>query len=369
VTLRQPGRRRRLRCALALAALLGAALCAAAAAAAPGGGLLRLQPISVHDPVARTTAFRMLAPAGWKRQGGIVWDLRYASVASASFRLRSPNGREALEIFPLYPQTWDEKGILGFPPGSLYLGQEVRRPTDAATFLEQVIVPAVRGRLGARAVQRARLPRVAAGMAALARRQGVDASFDAARLRIAYSENGRPVHEDFYVILSYSRSPLLPTTTLWRPETLYSFKAPRGQLARVAPLLHAAIASVRVELKWYSDYLYVQRLWTDGQMKAIRAAGEISRTIARASDEISALTRQSYEQQQSTYDRIYRGFSESVRGVETYVNPFEGREVELPGQYRYAWAGANGTYLLTNNAGLDPNVGSTIEFRQLRTAP
>jgi len=46
--------------------------------------------------------------------------------------------------------------------------------------------------------------------------------------------------------------------------------------------------------------------------------------------------------------------SNQIRGVETYDNPFDGREVELPDDYRYAW--------------VNPNVGSTLDWRLLRPA-
>jgi hypothetical protein len=40
--------------------------------------------------------------------------------------------------------------------------------------------------------------------------------------------------------------------------------------------------------------------------------------------------------------------------------------VQLPSDYRYAWVSASGEYVLSDQAGFNPNVGSTTEWRQLR---
>ena len=63
-----------------------------------------------------------------------------------------------------------------------------------------------------------------------------------------------------------------------------------------------------------------------------------------------------------------RGRPGSSRARASYDNPFEGRTVELPNDYRYAWVSSSGEYALSDSAGFNPNVGSTIEWRLLKTA-
>ena len=101
-------------------------------------------------------------------------------------------------------------------------------------------------------------------------------------------------------------------------------------------------------------------------MQSIRAAGALSRTISEANDSISASISASWRTQQDAYDRVYDRVSEQVRGVETYDNPFEDRPVQLPSDYRYAWVSARGEYVLSDEAGFDPNVGGTVDWRLLR---
>jgi hypothetical protein len=351
-----------------LAALM--ASCSVAASATAADPTLRLRTLRVNDPMSNgIEAFRMLAPVGWVRRGGVVWDLRYASVASVVMQLRNPRAPEALETFQLIPQIWQEAGILGFPEGSIYLGMVVRRPLSAIAMVEGLVVPAFRGGFAPRVTARVAMPHVARALAAGGQGPVTTTQYDAGRVRIAYTANGRAMEEDFYAVSFYSQAPSLPGATMWGPQFLYSFKAPRGQLDGRARLLQTMVSSVRLSLKWYAGYARVFDMWVNGQMQAIRAAGALSKTIAAASDSISRATSEAWENQQRAYDRVYDQVSEQIRGVETYDNPFEGRDVQLPSDYRYAWASASGEYVLSDQAGFNPNVGSTTEWRQLRPAP
>ena len=201
---------------------------------------------------------------------------------------------------------------------------EVRQPVSAAALIEQLIVPAFRGNLRPALVRRVTLPKVARALTAKGKGAVTSSSYDAARVRIAYTQNGRAMEEDFYAIVSYTTSPALPGMTIWRPEILYSFKAPRGKLDASARVLQTMISSVRTSLKRYAGYHYVFDLWVKGQMQAINAAGQLSKSIASANDEISRSTREAWESEQASYDRVYGEISNQIRGVETYQNPFEG---------------------------------------------
>ena len=103
-------------------------------------------------------------------------------------------------------------------------------------------------------------------------------------------------------------------------------------------------------------------------MQSIAAAGALSKQIASVNDEISKSTSDAWRDQQATYDRVYGEISNQIRGVESYENPFEGHAVELPNDYSYAWVSSSGEYALTDSAGFNPNVGSTIEWRLLKTS-
>lgn len=376
------GGRARMQLGTIMASVLVAALAVAAAvtgvaSATPTGtatveraATLRLKAVRVFDPAAGTHAFSLAIPAGWRLRGGMVWDLKYSNVSSPVVQIYSPRGPESLETFKLVPHVWDKQGIFGFPEGSTYLGAVVARPRDARTYLKELVIPTFRGRTGFRFIESARLVRIAATLTAQASRlgYGTDTTFDAARVRIAYRIGARSVEEDFYALVGYTTSSILPGRTLWTASSLYSYRAAQGRLDRSASLLHAIESTVRINMRWYADYLYVQQLWIDGQMQAIRAAGELSRIISRNNDQITQSIRSAYQTRQDAYDRISSSFSEQIRGVETYRNPYEGREVQLPSDYTYAWVSETGEYALANDAGFNPNVGSTANWRLMRAA-
>src|SRR6185295_1751648 len=59
-------------------------------------------------------------------------------------------------------------------------------------------------------------------------------------------------------------------------------------------------------------------------------------------------------------------FRESLGAVQTYVNPYDSRvPVELPTTYKYFWTNAQGTILGTDDPSVNPNAGSTAEWKQM----
>ena len=136
-------------------------------------------------------------------------------------------------------------------------------------------------------------------------------------------------------------------------------------LDQLTPVMNASVSSFKLNLDWFAGYQYVQKLFNDRMMSGIADAKKISDTITRNSEEIRQMYSDSYRQRCESQDRISQSFSEYIRGVDTYKDPFEGRPVQLPSGYNDAWVNAKGEYLLSNVAGYDPNVGDTTEWRRM----
>lgn len=331
------------------------------------GQTLRLRAVSVNDPMVNNIeAFRMLVPADWQVQGGVVWRIEMANLASVIMRVFAPNGSAMLETYPNIPFTWDQNGIFGFSPGSIYLGQIVHAPIwDAAAYVQQIILPQFRRGINARVVARQELADVAQQTATNVYEPGLNKRVLAERVRVEYEYGGQWYEEDFYPVLVFAQSPMMPTGVIWITDRMFSFRAVKGTIDAHAPLLHSIISSIRVNPTWFAQYMRVFEMWQRGQMEAIRSAGELSRYLARTSDEISAAYQQAWENQQRSQDRLSRQYSEYIRGVETYSDPYAGRDVQLPSGYTNYWVSANGEYLLSNQAGFNPNVGSTQNWQQM----
>ncbi|MFN0243100.1 MAG: hypothetical protein ACKVWV_09445 [Planctomycetota bacterium] len=358
--------------ACACAAVAGAAMAAQGARpATTASATLKLRKVEVADPGIGCTAFTMLVPSDWTLQGGVVWQMQYSNLASGAFTVRDPQSKAALEVFPIIPACWDDGGgTRGFQTGQNYMGNVVYPlPRDALQYVRDVFVPLHRKsvrdvKIGAQTD----LPDVTKAVERGVQEPGVEKRVRASKVRIEYQDSGKTIAEDVYVTMVLSRSPMVPTMTMWALEHQYSFRAEKEKLDALAPLLQTMIASVRIELAWYAGYAQVLDLWRQGQMQSIRDAGEISKRLSRNNDALIASMRSAWQTRQASADRTSREFGEYVRGVETYDHPYEESEIQLPSGYDDVWTNPRGEYVFSNEAGFDPNVGSTVEWRRLQAA-
>jgi hypothetical protein len=345
---------------LSICLLIGAAL-----ANPPQDNVLRLKIVSIQDRSSvgiGGEALQMLVPTGWQISGGVVWRHDLANLATLAMRVASPNGKEAVEFFPLTPHSWPPP--FGFAQGQNYLGNILLAPVDPAVYVQQMILPQFRRQANVRIMARQALPEVAQALAASAQQRGYN-MVKAEKVRLEYAESETMMHEDIYCVLVYGQ---YPTGTIWSADRLYSFKAPKGELDSRAALFQAIVASQQIKLSWFNKYMQVMTMWQQNVMASIQSAGMLSRYIAQTYDEISAMNRQAWENYQAVSDRINRQFSEYIRGVETYQNPFIGRPVELPAGYQEVWGNANGEYILSDSPNFNPNVESTQSWQRLTKA-
>lgn len=352
-----------------IALLLALLLTVAPAGVGGQSPALRLRIRPVADPMMNNEeAFRLLVPRDWRAEGGLVWRPELATLVYLQLRLSDPRGGAALEFFPILPFTWSMQGFPGFPPGGLYLGAYVAQPMDPENFVRQLILPQMRGRVSPSVIRTEPLPGLAQEVAPGVQEPGAVKQVVAARTRIEYQEGGRAYEEEIYVVLVYARVPLTPQYVWWGPDRAFGFRAEKGQLDRALPLLNAMISSFRVNRLWFAKVLQVREMWIQNQMQAIRNAAELSRYIARTSDEISDMQQQAYEYKQASEQRTARAYSEYIRGVETYHDSYSGREVQLPTGYSQVWASRDGEYLLGNDPGFNPNEGGGGSWRRIGPA-
>ena len=333
------------------------------------GNVVHLERFSVFDPAAGREAFTALKPPGWNASGQVIWRQQYSNLASATLAVSDPSSGATAEVFPLIPFAWQDGGIGGFPIGSIYLGGEVRPPVGSVTeFVSQVVVPTFRSNLSVRVLDFEDTPAVSAEVAQSVQEAGLTKDVHSGRVRVEYTQNGTLIDEDFFVTLVFTRSPATGFL-LWGPERIYSFRAPAGTLDDQAALLHAIVFSSRVDRQWLNEYLQVVDLYNQNQLQSIQNAADLSRLISQTNDAIMEATNQAYEERSKVNERISLEFAQTIRGVDSYADPFLGDAVELPSGYDSVWASANGDYILSNDAFYDPNVGSSIDWQPLRQVP
>lgn len=347
--------------ALLTAVLLSAGLVQAAEPA----GSLRFSRLSVTDPgMNGIEAVSMLVPAGWRAQGGIQWFPEFSVQANLLLTVSDPATGAAVEFLPVQNFTYLTHMLVPMPRGANYLGNILWEPVpDIAQFVQTFyLTGALRHLQGGRQTGAAELPGIAQ---AVAQGYGGQSTVRAGRVRYEFSRDGRPWEEDVYVTLAFTPFQL---GTLWGVHGAHSFRAPKGEFDRLTPVLSTVVNTVRPTSEWYGGYRYVQQLFQNRMQQGIADAGNLSRQIAQNSEEIRQMFADSYRERQASQDRIARSWSEAIRGVETYRDPYAGSAVELPSGYRDVWVSRRGEYLLSNQAGLDPNVGDNTEWRRMEVS-
>jgi len=334
-----------------------------ALAAAPAAETsMKFTKLSVKDPgINNIEAVSFLIPAGWNVEGGVQWFPDYSILANLLMRISDPQSGAAIEFLPIQNFTYIEQPVMPMQRGQNYMGNIVWEPVkDVPTFVQTFYAPTVLKHLqGARAVDRQRLDKVAAEVE---RSYGGKSQVVAEKVRYQFDANGRPWEEDVYVTLVFTPWQM---GTMWSVSSAYSFRAPQGMLDRMTPLMSTSISTMRLSLDWYAGYRQVQDLFSKRMYQDIKNAAELSKTITRNAEYTRQLYADAYKERQASQDRISESFGEYIRGVDTYKNPFEDRPVQLPAGYNDAWVNAKGEYLLSNEAGYNPNVGDTTEWRRM----
>jgi len=320
-------------------------------------------------------AFRMLIPSAWEFSGGIQWTMANPGLpAVLAFQVRNPGGGEAFEVFPAQPFFWTNEPMsrMTFPQGSYYFGNEVQPPAGALQALKGIAVPRFRGGVGGvQIVEEQSLPELPGQLRVLnPAAQTGNVMADGARVRLRYALQEQSVDESLFGVVQAQRM-TTPAhfgaieSIFWTLDYLFSFRAPTERLDGLADLFQTILYSFRLNTAWFNAYLQISQQMIQGQIQNIRQIGQLSRYVSQTSNQISDMIMDSYNQRQATMDRLADSFSQAIRGVDEYRNPFEDRPVELPGGYDHAWANALGEYIVTDDPNFNPNLGSNSNWEPL----
>jgi hypothetical protein len=330
-----------------------------------------------NDPMASMEAFRLLIPKGWQVDGGVTWVANPALPAQFHFRFYNPGGSEELDLFPTQAYFWTDNQLFLYtnPPGSLRFGTLVAEPIDLHTAFTNIIIPNFRGQAGGlQIVERKEV----AELAALAKgtpTPGVEAAADGGKIRIEYQENGKLMEEEMYAAVSQFVIPMPGSLynrgyfiNYWYIDYIFSFKAEKGKLDSQSKIFQTMIYSLKVNPPYFAKVANVKEQLAQMAIRGIQAVGRIGDMIARAGSEMRVDQQQAWEQRQQAQDRIAQNFSDYIRGVERFNDPFAMKEVELPAGYGHAWANNLGEYVVTDSPSYNPNIGSNLHWEPLTVA-
>ncbi len=325
------------------------------------------------DPQAGLEVFHLLVPKGWQPSGEVTWSADPALPAQVRFNVRDPATGAELSVFPTRAYFWTDNRLFlaTNPAGTLRFGTRVAAPVAVGTAMKQVLASARRSAEGLTVIREAPVPE----LAELARGKpepGVRATADARKMRLRYTEAGRPVEEELYAAVSHFRTDMPGSgfspgyfIDYWYVDQVFSFRAAQGRLDDHTKTFQTMIYSLSVNPRWLAKVAHVREALVQQAIRGIHAVGRMGEMIARAGSEARQEQMRDWERRQEVQDRIARNFSDHIRGVDRYHDPQAGKEVELPAGYGMAWSNLNGEYIVTDDPSLNPNIGSNLHWEQL----
>jgi hypothetical protein len=321
-------------------------------------------------------AFSFLMPADWKFSGGLIWLTDNPGMpATAAFTVSNPKGSEAFEVFSNQPFFWstDPGSLVLHPVGSKHFGNEVHPILSAGQAMRQIVLPRYRSGVGnLHIIKEEPVPELARVVSAASQQQpGLSMDFDASKVRIEYSLAGKAMEEEIYAVVETYTYPVQSWgsyvyNTNWTVSYIFSYKAEKGKLDAAAKIFETITYSFQINKYWYNKYVQLVEFLIRNQIQRINNIGEFSRRLAQISNEMREDNLKSWYNRQAVNDRIAKDFSQYIRGVDEYYDPFEERPVELPSGYDNAWTNANGEYIISDNPNYNPNIGSNLNWERMK---
>lgn len=306
---------------------------------------MKFNNVTIRDPAANNIeGATLLVPAGWSIEGGFVWMPLYLIQANLLLRVTDPATGATVETLPLQQYVWLMQQVVPMQLGQNYLGSVyLNPPRHPAEFVQGVWMPDMLRHLwGARLERVDDLPEYAMETA---RSQGAGRTVWATRLRYAYHYGGRAWEEDVYVTLVFDQSN--GVSMLWWGFG-HTMRAPAGELDRMTPLLSVPIQSLRETLEWSAMREFVRGLFRQNRRDLLSDQVRLNQMWMQHREEMRQSHQRSFEEQQAAQARINFTRREILGGIETYVNPFESRTLELPPGYNHYWMSNDGQIIGSN---------------------
>ncbi len=336
----------------------------------------RFKPVAIMDPTGferPMPASHIMIPVDWQARGGVRWNPQapcHADVVQYAWSAGDPRGQVAVEVLPATAWQWS---TLPYPmPGCDTV--VLRSVREYLLAVVQVM------RTGATVLDYRDRPDMVSELAPMAALQSPDPNrrswFEAGEVLIGYQGTAGPVREviNAAVLFNVMQMPG-PTGTdevvIGVSMPAVAMRAPEGRLD--FQLAETIRRSLKPDPEW-------QRRRNEGQraVAGINAAGardrarqnaEAQARLGRTYSETSDLIHQGWKDRQPMIDRGQQDWSLMTREQEVYRDPMASSgTVELPNTYGHAWRLQDGTYMMTDNPNLNPNVDMGVNAERLQRA-
>lgn len=314
--------------------------------------------------------FRMLVPKDWTFSGGLAWDFaKIPPDAKIAYTVSSPDGNSVFEKTAPMTYLWSQDPNMNYTYAQA--GTPVMQTMGAAEYLQNFYIPRARSAVsGLKAVETQPLPGLAQHMLALGNMQlnifhqisppksPMESRAESARVKVEYTWQGRQMVEDFTCTISYI---IAYSATMYGQSALVnwvaqveSFRAPADEMAGKIRLFQTMIFSRVDNPVWTVNNIRLAAVINREQLRHQQAIFARLQQIRQTQSEISDMIWDTYQNRSKAQDRMFESYSQAFRGVETYVDPVNSRNVELPSGFGNVWT--NGSdYILSDSPGYNPN--------------
>lgn len=353
----------------------------AQAPAQQSGPLLFRNQVVFDQQFMGMEVFRMLVPKDWKFDGGITWNFnKYPPEPFTIFTITSPDGNSVIQQFPHLNLYWAPDPML--QSSYTQAGYSIMQPMAAADFLQRVFIPQARqGVSDLKFLEAQPLPQLAQSVLAISNMTlnifgqispfnfAYEVRADAASVKVEYIQGGRKMVEDFTVSISYNivNTPTLSgmyiQTVTWSP-TVVSFRAPAEEMDSRIRFFQISIYSRFDNPVFNVSFTRLCAVITRENLQHQQAIFARYQQIRNTLSETSDIIWQTYQNRSASQDRIFERYSQALRGVDTYVDPVNNYNVDLPTGYNNAWT--NGTdYVFSDNPSYNPNTVLSGNWQQM----
>ncbi len=337
----------------------------------------------VTDPALNRTAYTVQVPAGWKFTGMLerIPGCHGPEVPGdgLAYTALAPDGITAVEKMAGTSWGWASDGTAGGNPKCKPV-----QISSASEYLLNIAIPNLRP--DARNITVVPFTPKMKDMLANARQQaqsqapqGMKITVDAARVRLKYAMNGKPVEEILWALISCRELDMPPFPMLHRPalerHTCRSTgttitRAPEGKLdALIAKT--SKLPPPEIDRQWDQEVIQRMRsqfaVWqkrNDDEFKAIQSH------YKEVGDKMLEQGRQFQDQQKSSFnnamaqDRATQGAIDHAAQMQVrdslnrqdFIDPNTGRKIETSNQFTHNWISSDGqSVVLNSDPTLDPN--------------
>jgi hypothetical protein len=262
------------------------------------------------------------------------------------------------------------------------MGATIMQPLAAVDFLQRVFIPQARpGVSGLKVIETQPLPALAQYSLQVSNMMlnlfGQISPFnftyenraDSGRVQVEYTQNGRRVIEDFTATLNYFIANMPTMSGMSIPDiswaaSVTSFRAPAEEMAAKVRMFQIAVYSRYDNPAFNVGYTRLCAIITREKLRQQQTIFARYQQIRQTLSECDDIIMQVYQNKNASFDRMFDNYSQALRGVDTYVDPVNKWNIELPTGYDNAWT--NGTdYVFSDSPSYNPNVNAGGNWTQM----